>query len=95
MNWKKKLCFVALLGFLATIFTPASGRWTQTLRGGLFLRALIVDPSDPSILYLGTDEGGVFRSTDKGANWQSINNGQLTPLSVLLNTPPGTPEVAA
>lgn len=34
-------------------------------------------PSDPNIIYVGTD-GGVYRSVDNGNNWNSINNGLST-----------------
>ncbi|HEY2932105.1 MAG TPA: SBBP repeat-containing protein [Acidobacteriota bacterium] len=39
------------------------------------VNALVMDPSDSSILYAGTNGGGVFKSVDAGATWTSINNG--------------------
>ncbi|GAB3169568.1 cellulose binding domain-containing protein [Myceligenerans halotolerans] len=36
---------------------------------------LAVDPSDPSVLYLGTEGGhGLWRSTDSGATWSEVGN---------------------
>lgn len=36
--------------------------------------AIAIAPSNTSIIYTGND-GGVFRSTDRGATWNSLNNG--------------------
>lgn len=38
-------------------------------------QALAVAPSNPSIVYLGTD-GGIFKSTTSGTNYVSLNNSQ-------------------
>jgi photosystem II stability/assembly factor-like uncharacterized protein len=38
------------------------------------INALVIDPVTPSILYAGTD-GGMFKSTNRGANWSAINSG--------------------
>jgi photosystem II stability/assembly factor-like uncharacterized protein len=37
--------------------------------------ALLVDPQNPSILYAGSDADGMFKSTNGGAGWSSINTG--------------------
>lgn len=39
--------------------------------------AIVFDPVDPSIVYVGTD-GGVFRSTDSGVTWDGRNGGLVT-----------------
>src|SRR2546426_430058 len=49
-----------------TIFGNTSGRVT----------ALAVDPTNPSIVYLGGAEGGVWKSTDGGANWTALTDSQ-------------------
>jgi photosystem II stability/assembly factor-like uncharacterized protein len=36
---------------------------------------MAVDPHDPDILYVGTTSHGIFKSTDKGVNWTTLNNG--------------------
>ena len=36
---------------------------------------LAIDPTNPMMLYAGTSGDGVFRSTDRGANWSRINKG--------------------
>ena len=42
---------------------------------GSMLHSVIVDPRDPSHLYIGLSGGGVFESTDGGADWQPLNAG--------------------
>ncbi len=32
-------------------------------------------PNDPSIVYVGTHDDGVIRSTDGGAHWAAVNTG--------------------
>ena len=40
------------------------------------IRCIAVNPSNPDILYAGSgDGGGLFKSTDGGNNWSSINTG--------------------
>jgi hypothetical protein len=44
---------------------------------GSMLHSINVDPRDPSHLYLGLSSGGVFESTDGGADWAPLNQGCL------------------
>ena len=37
--------------------------------------ALVIDPSNPATLYVGTIEGGVFKSSNGGASWSASNTG--------------------
>ena len=36
--------------------------------------AIAFDPTDPNVLYIGND-GGLYRSTNRGTHWQSLNRG--------------------
>ena len=36
--------------------------------------AIAFDPTDPNIVYIGND-GGLYRSTNRGTHWQSLNRG--------------------
>lgn len=45
--------------------------------GGATLHSIIVDPRDAKHLYLGMSAGGVFESTDRGADWRPLNQGVL------------------
>jgi len=39
------------------------------------MHSINVDPRDPNHLYLGMSSGGVFESTDRGADWKPLNEG--------------------
>jgi hypothetical protein len=51
----------------------SGAQWSRVADGNF--RALIIDPVDPSIVYAGTERGGVLRSTDGGSTFFSKNNG--------------------
>ena len=58
---------------------PDQSEWAgsdkdETPDGGK-LHSILVDPSDPQHLYLGMSGGGIFESTDRGANWRPLNMG--------------------
>ncbi|HEV2113459.1 MAG TPA: hypothetical protein VGR50_04875, partial [Terriglobales bacterium] len=40
--------------------------------------ALAVDPTDPNTVYLGGAEGGVWKTTNGGANWTPLTDGQAS-----------------
>jgi hypothetical protein len=41
------------------------------------LHSVIVDPRDPNHMYIGMSGGGVFESTNKGADWKPLNAGAI------------------
>ena len=58
---------------------PEQPKWVgsdkdQTPDGGK-LHSILVDPRDPTHLYLGMSGGGIFESTDRGADWRPLNLG--------------------
>ncbi|HEX7997945.1 MAG TPA: FG-GAP-like repeat-containing protein [Pyrinomonadaceae bacterium] len=55
-------------GQTSTISMPVSGRVTT----------IAVDPTDPNIVYVGTAQGGLYRSLDGGATWVAIMDNALT-----------------
>src|SRR6266545_4164603 len=59
----------------------AGSTWSLVSRDQTGVRALAIDPRNPSTLYAGTYSRGIFRSTDGGANWREFNTG-LTNLGV-------------
>jgi uncharacterized protein (TIGR03437 family) len=40
------------------------------------VNALAADPTDPKTLYLGADQGGIWKTTDSGANWVPLTDDQ-------------------
>ncbi|MGE3361707.1 MAG: WD40/YVTN/BNR-like repeat-containing protein, partial [Acidimicrobiia bacterium] len=59
---------------------PNWGTWAEwpDLEGtpdGSVLHSVNIDPRDPRHLYLGLSGGGVFESTDGGADWAPLNRG--------------------
>jgi len=60
---------------------PMWARWTENgadgTPDGSILHSINVDPRDPRHLYVGVSGGGVFESTDGGADWRPLNAGCL------------------
>jgi hypothetical protein len=40
-------------------------------------RGILIDPTDSNTVYVGTEGGGVFMSTDGGDHWTAINDGLM------------------
>jgi len=68
---------------LDTVFLPVVSYnptgWIGPYSGTII--AIVYDPVDPQVIYAGSFGSGVFKSTDGGLNWSSVNNG-LTNLYV-------------
>lgn len=62
---------------MSQVFTASSGIdiWTSCGPEGGIIRALVINPATPSIVYAGTSYGGVFKSTNGGAPWSIANTG--------------------
>jgi len=57
---------------------PMWETWTGPDQGtpdGSLLHSVNVDPRDPAHIYFGLSSGGVFESTDSGADWRPLNAG--------------------
>ena len=65
----RTIIFHTLSVFLFTSVGLPQGLWTPIGPEGGTVRVLAVDPTNTSTLYIGTETGGVFKSTDGGANW--------------------------
>jgi photosystem II stability/assembly factor-like uncharacterized protein len=65
------LCFTSQVGFVSA----KSDTWTSIGPEGGTIPALAIDPATPTTLYAGTAGGGVFKSTNGGANWNTANTG--------------------
>lgn len=86
-------------GLFGATFGSSSGLYKSTNSGASWsptgfvsnVRALALDPLNPSTLYVGTEHSGIFKSTDGGNNWVSINNGLLSTFIAALAVDPVTP----
>jgi photosystem II stability/assembly factor-like uncharacterized protein len=58
---------------------PLRAQWTGGDQDGTpdgpKLHSILIDPRDPSHVYLAMSSGGVFESVDKGADWKPLNKG--------------------
>jgi photosystem II stability/assembly factor-like uncharacterized protein len=58
---------------------PMKFAWTGSGQDGTpdgpKMHSINIDPRDPNHIYLGMSSGGVFESTDRGANWKPLNAG--------------------
>lgn len=69
-------------GATSAAFDIAKPAWVQTndtIFGGTVTCFAIGTGAGQGTLYLGTEESGMFKSTNSGASWTSINNGLTTP----------------
>ena len=79
----------------AQVQDPAAAmRWRQIgpPRAGR-ARALAGVPSRPNVFYIGFDNGGVWRSTDYGSNWEPIFDRESTGSIGAIAVPPSNPEI--
>jgi photosystem II stability/assembly factor-like uncharacterized protein len=78
---RKLLVSLAILMFSA----PAFAQWRRANLYGADVRALIIDPSKPDTLYLGTSGGDVYVSNDGARSWRPARNGVPFPGHVVDN----------
>src|SRR5436853_618341 len=88
---------VTTLPSLATAQTPdlfGGMRWRQIgpTRAGR-ARALSGSPGQPNVFYIGFDNGGVWRSTDYGANWEPLFDSEATGSIGAIAVAPSNPNI--
>lgn len=79
------LCTISIIFFVINLpvlsvyaVQPIQGTWVHAGLSGLLVRSIVVDPTNPNILYASSEGGespGVFKSIDAGDSWVSVNNG--------------------
>ena len=72
-------CVFFLLGCFPSGANAALDQWTAVGPIGAGVNTLAFDRTSPSIIYAGTGNNGVFKSTDSGLSWGAINNGLFHP----------------
>jgi photosystem II stability/assembly factor-like uncharacterized protein len=70
----------AAIGLLAFACTPTVDRayaqsWASIGPEGGTVYTLVIDPQNAATIYAGSEQGGVFKSTDRGAHWSPTNSG--------------------
>ena len=60
---------------LSRIFKSTDGGETWQKISDFPAIKIVIDPSNPNILYAGTPQMGIYKSTDAGKTWEAINNG--------------------
>lgn len=94
------------------IGAPAGGFWYTTTGGNLWttttdnlptlgVSAIVIDPMNPSTIYIGTGDRdasdapgqGVFKSTDGGQNWVQSNSGMGNAIVGCMLIDPANPQV--
>jgi photosystem II stability/assembly factor-like uncharacterized protein len=66
---KRVLLVLAVLASPAVAETRSSGIWVRYPLPGAEVKSLVSDPSAPGAFYLGTAQGGIYRSVDGGRSW--------------------------
>ena len=61
------------------ITTPVPLAWNRISIGQEFQRdritVIVIDPKDADIVYIGTDNAGIYKSIDGGASWKPVHTG--------------------
>jgi photosystem II stability/assembly factor-like uncharacterized protein len=76
---------VLLAAALAAVVSAAdaprgtAGLWYRYPLPGAEVKSLVADPAVPGLFWAGTAQGGIYRSSDAGASWQSPPEGLAFP----------------
>jgi photosystem II stability/assembly factor-like uncharacterized protein len=71
--------------------TPVPLIWKRISIGQELTRdmisVIIIDPGDPEVIYVGTENAGIYKSIDGGVSWRSINKGlkQASIVSIVID----------
>ena len=80
---------------ICTTTHAANIGWAQTSGPPGTVLSVAIDPNTPATLYAGTNGGGVFKSTDSGANWSAastgLSNSNVLSLAIAPSSAPNTP----
>lgn len=73
--------------------TDGGATWAPSDAGvtSQLVTAIVIDPTNPSVLYAGTDGQGAFKTTNAGTTWTPINTGLTDPDVYALAIAPTSP----
>lgn len=89
-------CWVQWIGACSSkpsgVFKSVNGgeSWAS-VNSGVDVLSLVIDPSAPATIYLGTYSGGILRSTNGGQSWTDLNAGLGDKWVTALAIDPSTP----
>ncbi len=70
---------------------PTDGGSTYVTAGRV--NAIAIDPRDNNVVYIGAAEGGVWKTTDGGANWKPLTDDQPSLASGAIALDPSNPDI--
>ncbi len=77
--------------------TPITLSWRRIPSGMIFshntISQIVFDSHDPSVLYVGTYDAGVYKSIDGGISWRPIHNGLERAAIISLVSDPNNPHI--
>jgi hypothetical protein len=64
-------------GTTSNVYKTTNGgtNWSSTGMSGGQTNAVLIDPDDHTIIYVGTNSNGVYKSTNSGSTWTQMNDG--------------------
>lgn len=64
--------------FITTSWAQLSLEWRSIgMGGGGWFTTIAIDTLNPGTVYVGSDVGGFYKSTDYGSSWEILNNGLI------------------
>lgn len=73
------------------VSTDSGTNWLYSGLGDVEVDALVMDPTVPGTMYVGSRGHGVFKSTDAGATWREAQEGLAEPEVLCLTLDPSHP----
>ena len=76
---------ILLLSLQSLLVLPIFATWTRAGLYGADVRALVIHPNDPDVMFLGTSQGEIYSSNNGGKSWKTPRSGVPFPGYVVDN----------
>lgn len=76
-SYRNRLRLPILIVCIIPVLSACWGSPSSEVSSTFDLKAIAIDPSTPTTLYVATDGGGVVKSTDGGSTWAPVNQGLI------------------